>query len=246
MLLDRHRIVGAALHRRVVGDDHHLRGPTRGRCRRSCPRRAPRRRTGRRRRAGRSRGTASRDRAAARRARAAAACRATTWRSRDLLGAALGRLGDVLAQLLGQRAIMRGAGAALVARQVDLRIDAAVRSSLPKSPFVETFCRPRVASPMRLAKRRRQTAAPREKKMRTKIIRPAARQRQPRASPSRLQEGRRRAPRPKQAAGQRVGHRPGGDGQVREAGRRFLRLRQRQLDQERPKSRPTVERSAAT
>ena len=84
MLLDRHRVVGAALHRRVVGDDHAF-----------LPRdpadagdhpggRAPRRRTCRRRRAGRSRGRASRGRAGRRRARAAAACRAPRGARRDL------------------------------------------------------------------------------------------------------------------------------------------------------------------
>ena len=76
VLLDRQRIISAALHRRVVADDHHLAPATRGRCRRSSPRPAPRRRTCRRRRAGRFRGTASRDRAAARRGRGAAVCRA--------------------------------------------------------------------------------------------------------------------------------------------------------------------------
>ena len=34
MLLHRHREIGAALHRGVVGDDHHFAAATRGRCRR--------------------------------------------------------------------------------------------------------------------------------------------------------------------------------------------------------------------
>ena len=76
VLLDRQRIVGAALHRRVVADDHHLPARHAADAGDHARRPALRRRTCRRRRAGRSRGTASRDRAAARRGRAAAACRA--------------------------------------------------------------------------------------------------------------------------------------------------------------------------
>ena len=82
VLLHRHRIIGAALDRRIVGDDHRLAAVDRGRSRRSARRRARRPRTCRRPRARRSRETASRDRSAARRARAPAACRAPTWRSR--------------------------------------------------------------------------------------------------------------------------------------------------------------------
>ena len=87
VLLHRHRVVGAALHRRVVGDDHAFlavdaadAGDHSGGGRLAVVHAAGRR-------AGRSRGTARRRRASRRRARAAAACRArraarATWRRR--------------------------------------------------------------------------------------------------------------------------------------------------------------------
>ena len=56
VLLDRQRIVGAALHRRVVADDHHLPAPETRPMPAIIPAPGPRRRTCRRRRAGRSRG----------------------------------------------------------------------------------------------------------------------------------------------------------------------------------------------
>ena len=65
VLLHRHRVVGAALHRRVVGDDHAFAARDAADAGDHAGGRAPRRRTCRRRRAGRSRGTASPDRAGA-------------------------------------------------------------------------------------------------------------------------------------------------------------------------------------
>ena len=74
VLLDRERVVGAALDRGVVGDDQHLAARDAADAGDEPGRRAPRRRTGPRRRAARARGTASRGRAAGRCARGPAAC----------------------------------------------------------------------------------------------------------------------------------------------------------------------------
>ena len=76
MLLHRHREIGAALHRRVVGDDHALAPGHAADAGDDARPRAPRRHTCRAPRAGRLRGTASPDRAARGCGRAAAACRA--------------------------------------------------------------------------------------------------------------------------------------------------------------------------
>ncbi len=123
MLLDRHRIVSAAFDRRVVADDHRLpaRHPADAG---DDPRaRAPRPRTCRRRRAGRSRGTASPDRAAARRVRAAASLPRDECRSRLFSVPPLRRLGDVGAQFLGKRAVVRGTRAELFAVRNDFAVD---------------------------------------------------------------------------------------------------------------------------
>ena len=76
VLLDRHRIVGAALHRGVVGDDHHLLPGDPADAGDHARRRARRRRRSRAPRWRRSRGTGCRGRAARPPARAAASCRA--------------------------------------------------------------------------------------------------------------------------------------------------------------------------
>ena len=123
MLLDRQRIVGAALHRRVVADDHHL--PARHAADAGDHARAghfavvhvaggeladlEERRAG----IEQPLDAVARKQLAARDVALAA-----------LLGAAQRRLGDVGAQFLGQRAIMRGAGAELVAVGRDLAVDA--------------------------------------------------------------------------------------------------------------------------
>ena len=74
VLLDRQRVVGAALHRRIVGDDHHLAAGDAADAGDQPGARARRRRRDRWRRAARSRGRAIRDRAARRCARGPAAC----------------------------------------------------------------------------------------------------------------------------------------------------------------------------
>ena len=76
MLLHRHRIIGAALHRGVVADDHAFDAAHPADAGDHARRPAPRCRTCRARPAATVRGTASRDRAARAPARAAGACRA--------------------------------------------------------------------------------------------------------------------------------------------------------------------------
>ena len=76
VLLDRHRVVGAALDGRVVGDDHAGRALDPADPGDDPGARVPRRRTGRSRPAGSARGTPNRGRAGDRCARGRAACRA--------------------------------------------------------------------------------------------------------------------------------------------------------------------------
>ena len=231
MLLDRHRIVGAALHRRVVGDDHHL-----------PPRDAAD--AGDHPRAGHLAvvEVAGGELADLEERRAGIeqpldAIAGQQLAARDmalamLLGAALRRLGDILAQLLGQRAVVRRAGARFLARQVDLACRAAVRSCLPHPRLSKPSRALRVASPMRLAKRRR-TDRPRQGRGK------CAPSSSPCCSPApdspsplrRLPQRRERQP-GRSGRSEQVGHRPRGDGQEREAGRRLLPLRQRHLVQE--------------
>ena len=84
------------------------RGPRPGRCRRSSRRPAPRPRTCRWRRAGRSRGRASRDRAAASTRSRGSSLPRDDMALAMLLGAAERGLRDLVAQLVGERAIVRG------------------------------------------------------------------------------------------------------------------------------------------
>ena len=76
VLLDGHRVVGAALDRRVVGDDHALDALDQRRCRSRCRPPAPRPRTGPRPPARRAPGRRCPGRSGGRRARGPAACRA--------------------------------------------------------------------------------------------------------------------------------------------------------------------------
>ena len=101
VLLHRHREVGAALHRGVVGDDHHFASRHAADAGHDARGGARRRRTCRRRRAARARETASRDRAAGRCARAPAACPARgaaprISRRRPRARAPFAQLGDEL------------------------------------------------------------------------------------------------------------------------------------------------------
>ena len=82
VLLDRHRVVGAALDGRVVGDDHALAAAHAADAGDDPRARARRRRTCRARPAARARGTARPCPAAGRRARAGAACRGDVCRAR--------------------------------------------------------------------------------------------------------------------------------------------------------------------
>ena len=83
MLLHRHRVIGAALDGRVVADDDAFAARDAADAGDDAGGRHVAVIHVRRPRAARVRGTASPDRAAAARARAAAACRGSTWRSRD-------------------------------------------------------------------------------------------------------------------------------------------------------------------
>ena len=142
MLLDRHRIVGAALHRRVVADDHHL--PARHAADAGDDARARHFAVvhvaggeladleERRARIEQPLDPLARQQFAARRCAARAIFSVPPKR----------RLGDVGAQLLGERAVMRGARAELFARPQRFCCRSAARSCLAVRPLVEKPCRP--------------------------------------------------------------------------------------------------------
>ncbi len=220
-------------------------GPRRGRCRRSCPRRAPRRRTCRRRRAGRSRGTASRDRAAARRGRAAAACRARHGaRGASRCRRAPPRRRRRAVSRPARGCARRGRGT----RRCPARSCVSMRGALMPCvrPLVENPCRPpsRCGSALQSGGADRRSANETCASNRSLLLLRSALalDRRP-ATAARQQETRPGRRRPQ---GTELGIDLASMDKSRQARRRLLRLRQRQLGQEHRNPGRPLERSAAS
>ena len=144
MLLDRHRIIGAALDRRIVGDDHRLAAldrpipaisPAPWTSPSYMPKAAARRFPG----------TANPDRSGARRARAPAACRARHG-ARAPLRAALGRLPPAQAEFVNESTPFRGVGVALTAFRSQGALYSRHRVRFPQIPAVDFAASPTLLS----------------------------------------------------------------------------------------------------